>query len=122
MDADTGRELAKSEYAKGADATHAPIAWRPDGDSWWRGARGCLRVWDSALREETVVPTGESWHHNRSLTWSPDGKRLATCSGAEIIIHDTADWSLVRSIKSKAPKLKWHPDGARIAAATEDGE
>jgi WD40 repeat protein len=121
-DADTGRELATSAYAK-VSGERSPVAWRPDGAQLVAGARGCLRVWDSALREETVVRGGPDWgwHHNRSLTWSPDGRQFATCSGEEIIIHDATDWTLIRSINSKARSLKWHPNGTRIAAATDDG-
>ena len=119
-DADTGRELATSAYAK-VTGEEWPVAWRPDGGQLVAGAEGCLRVWDAELREETVVSTGAAWHHNQSLSWSPDGKRLATCTGEAIIIYDATDWTPIREMKSNARKVKWHPDGTRIASATGEG-
>jgi WD40 repeat protein/Flp pilus assembly protein TadD len=115
-DADTGREVATSTYAKGA-GEYSAIAWRPDGGQLVAGSAGCLRVWDSELREETVVDTGEGLHKNRSLDWSPDGKRLASCMEQQVILYDATDWTPIRVIKLGASEVRWHPHGSRIAFA-----
>lgn len=81
-----------------------------------------IRLWDSASRADTGVRL-----HNRavvSLTWSPDGRTLASAAGDNSIsLWDSANGAQLRAWQEghqqfgSVGSLAWSPDGRILASA-----
>jgi tetratricopeptide (TPR) repeat protein len=117
FDAANGRVIAQSSVGTGP-ATD--LAWHPDGTS--IAASGTpVRIWDSALREQSTINGGDSY----AITWSDDGGRLAA-AGADgnIALYDATTWETVgvfRGHGNSVTTLAWHPHAARLASGCQDG-
>lgn len=99
------------------------IAWHPDGTKLYSCSQDeTLRTWDvSRIGEALALPNRNFEIY--SLAWEPRGQLLLACNG----LHANA-WRMKPKVKEKpAFNLKFlkgaevsvHPDGDRVAAATE---
>jgi WD40 repeat protein len=74
--------------------------------------------WD--MNEDELVESLPYTIPVRSLAFSPDGERLATASGEEVIVWDMADFDRVHTWSaSYASALTFSPDGHRLAAIAD---
>ena len=135
-DTATGNEIAK--LAGHANEIRC-LAWSPDGTTlatgsgdaggFWRGlipdqllgsgSSGIL--WDARTFRSRVVLTGHR-HDIASLTWSPDGRYLATGSWDDSVIiweagNGRRDVTLHEGFDEVISKVSWSPDG-RVLATT----
>jgi len=115
------------------------IAFRPDGRSLAGiSADGTLRIWNAKTGQETlnlrghldVVPPLAAFDRSVSVSFSPDGKRVATCSSdGTLRIWDAASGHLVLDFRSDTgwkqyrtwASVAFSPDGNYLASATGDG-
>lgn len=93
--------------------------WSPDGKQIACGmATGHIRIYDAAtLKLVRIIDNGTT--SIKSVTWSPDGTRLAIVASSDdtTIRIWTVTGSLIASFpRSGATELAWHPSGDLIAA------
>ncbi len=99
------------------------IAWHPDGTKLYSCSQDeTLRVWDvSRIGEALALPNRNFEIY--SLVWEPQGQVLLACNG----LHANA-WRLQPEVDEKpafslgylkGAEVSVHPDGDRVAAATE---
>ncbi len=89
------------------------------------GARGAVHLWDMKTGQLAGILEG----HTRgvfSLTWSPDGRRLATASADGLVkLWDTAARREVATLKHHSGKVRgvaWHPTAAKLVSVGDNGE
>ena len=86
-------------------------------------APGVLKVWDAFSGRELLVKDMKKLV--MSIAFSPDGNRLAvSCIGRNLQILDAVTGELVKTYPGDVAsrrRLKFSPDGKRLAAATESG-
>jgi RNA polymerase sigma factor (sigma-70 family) len=103
------------------------VAVSPDGRTVATGARDkTIRLWDLATgREVKKIEAGGLVH---GLTFSPDGKRLASCSGndtydgwvLEVPGHNATVWDVATG--KPAFRLEGHDGGVKSVAWSPDGK
>jgi WD40 repeat protein len=104
-----------------ADAVLA-VAWKPDGTLLASGGQSRLaRLWESDGTPARVL----SGHTEpvKVLTWSPDGRRLASVADSDIRFWQ-GDGSAGPVLKVEGEHYftaAWNPDGTRLASATSKG-
>ncbi|WP_158805840.1 WD40 repeat domain-containing protein [Acidisoma sp. L85] len=108
-------------------ASPCALAWAPDGSQLACGLEsGAVRLW----RFGTGSPAGVTLEGGdaavRSLSFSPDGRRLAASGGARVLCWDLdapAAPSTPCGITARVPiaVVAWHPNRAMIAAGTGNG-
>jgi WD40 repeat protein len=83
----------------------------------WRFLR---RLYQSDLR--TITPTGPLAKHVHGVAYSPDGTRIATGEGFDLVIRDAATGAEVRRIKQAHAQacecVAYSPDGRRLASGS----
>lgn len=108
------------------------VSWSPDGQSIalvgkMSGVAGqTVRVWDVDSLEVTHTYEG-NWilePHTELSAWSPDGNVFAYADNLDILLWDTADWSLINTIQFPFPtyreqiqSLGWANDGDIVIGA-----
>ena len=95
-------------------------AFSPD-NHWLAAATpdGVAVLWDLATHRRTVLP--RSLTEYNSLSFSPDGSRLAAGSEGESKLFDTATGQAVLSFKQHGLKLAFARDGERLLAVHSEG-
>lgn len=101
------------------------IAYQPGGRLMATGGEdGATRLWDAKTGELVRLLLGQGPVKN--LSWSPDGKFLASCSRfhPSILIWDAASGVLLRDITNESCKafwsIAWSPDGRSLAAGRSE--
>ena len=80
---------------------------------------GELLLWDLSIRKRMVLPRALTKY--QSLSFSPDGSRLAAGSEGESKLFDTATGQAVLSFKQAGFKLAFARDGESLLAVHRDG-
>jgi WD40 repeat protein len=85
-----------------------------------------VEVWDLSLPGEKLVLTAHGGHRTGDVSFSPDGKRLATESAdaSEASVWDMATGKRLLAIQSPGIccTLAFSPDGARLAIGSLNGD
>ena len=91
-------------------------------DSRWLAAaipNGGAFLWNLATHRRTVLPRALTQYN--SLSFSPDGSRLAAGSEGESKIFDTATGQTVLSFKAHGLNLAFARDGERLLGVYREG-
>jgi WD40 repeat protein len=124
-DATTGETLMTLE---GHTSTVSVVNWSPNGMLLVSGGwDNTVRLWDMA--SGTSVYVLEEWEDLDgldSITWSPDGSKIAI-NGLAIMVWDAATGEQIQAWSSAYPittytVVKWLSDGEQIAAGTLKGD
>ena len=122
-DAATGQEAFSCEFSDGGFLRDSVFS--PDGKYLAAGSDKAIRFWDVASRKPhaTWAPSSGGGRH---LTFSPDGKRLATVSLAtgRLDLWDTAGGQKIQSFKGQlgpVSAIAFSSDGTRLASGAGDG-
>jgi WD40 repeat protein len=81
------------------------------------GREGTLELWDLAARKRLAIWNGENLQEGAScVSFSPDGKRVATCSYSGVVIRDAATGKALRTLKqpAMASTVVFSPDSKLI--------
>lgn len=84
---------------------------------------GSVQIWEVASGKQLRFPTGHPGTVN-GLAYSPDGKRLATCSNDVLLVYESATGAeLLRWVahKSSIEQIAFSPDGKTLASGSIDG-
>ena len=104
------------------------VVWSPDGTkiASYSGARaGCsegtctdsIRAYDSMTGDIIwKYPFGTASIQIRHISWSPDGKKLATAGSDGITILDARNGVLLKKFGSYTYSIDWSPDGTKVVA------
>lgn len=92
--------------------------WLSGGAKWHEGA---LQGSGAALRPVSLAALPAAWHPVAAMALSPDGKRLAASSGADVLVFEVTPASLILKFRGRAhpdavQSLAWTPDGSRIVS------
>lgn len=120
----------------GSAGVRQSVAWSPDGSQIATGTRA-LRVWDVATGEcvrevdacfdEVPLLKRISQADNlsvRSISWSPDGSRIATGSMALRVWDAHPGWAPVAELSAPGEHsglVAWSPDGTRLLSGGTEG-
>jgi WD40 repeat protein len=137
-DASNGNESCtlnfRNQLGSNIPSEVAGLAWSPDskqlvacsGDGYeGRTEKGSLKVWNVVSGIELLSIISPSSTFN-CVSWSPDGRRLATGMGAS---HDVKIWDAesgqeifeLSSQDCPVIGVAWSPDSSKLAAACDDG-
>ncbi len=120
-EAGTGELL---ETLRGHSGGVLQLVWDPDGTKLYSTSRDeTLRVWDVSRVGETLALPNRNFAI-RSLTWGPQGRWLLSCSGVYANawnLQSEGDAPLAFRLEALfGTEVPPHPDGERVAAATEN--
>ena len=108
--------------SRGIRAGSVPWPGRRMGRGWRRGVRTEAKVWDAAGGQELLTLKGHTGAVI-SVSWSPDGKRLATGSAdGTAKVWDAAggrELLTLRGIRARSMSVSWSPDGMRLATGSD---
>jgi WD40 repeat protein/serine/threonine protein kinase len=119
-DAQTGHEILtlKVESSNFGSVT---VSFSPDGKRLASGGSGgSVKVWDAQTGQELLALKGHTGQVS-SVTFSPDGKRLASASGDEVMVWDAQTGQELLSFKGRVISVVFSPDGHRLASNHGDG-
>jgi WD40 repeat protein len=121
--AGTGDLLASWQAHPGDKSCHM-LDWTPDGRALATGSYdGTARLWDVATLEELA-----RFDHDGELYWlrsSPDGRRLATCSGKTVVVHDLESGARLHAFEghsSSVLAVAFSPDSRTCVSTGRDGK
>jgi WD40 repeat protein len=134
-DASTGKDIYI--YRKHNDIVLS-VAWSPDskrivsgGDDKLapgRDDRRTVQIWD-AMNGENVISCGRHASRVYAVTWSPDGKYIASNEVHGVQVWDTATGDPVTAYHAhlnievfELLQVSWSPDGTRLAVSDQDGK
>ncbi len=107
------------------------VAWRSDGKL--LATSGTQTYWASEIGpinsdHKLIIWNTENWkqtdsqkiYYMTSLSWSPDGKKLAVAkTESTCLIYDTNTWALIKEIKPPygVSRVQWNPNSKELAIA-----
>jgi WD40 repeat protein len=100
------------------------LAYSPDGRILATGnpkTKGSVKLWDAA--DGTLIRTIEGTSYCSSMSFSPDGKRLAAAEHNTIRLWNVADGTLARTLEGHAHNvfsIAYSPDGKRLGSGGWD--
>ena len=107
---------------RGSQACQLPTASAFSPDNRWLATAfpdGGAFLWDLTTHRRMVLPRALT--HYNSLSFSPDGSRLAAGSEGESKLFDVATARAVLSFKQHGLKLAFARDGERLLAVHSEG-
>jgi WD40 repeat protein/serine/threonine protein kinase len=117
----------KEELDLGGKSGVRQLSWSPDGShlaSVTLPPDSTLEVWDTATAERRPA-FAQRWGPFSSVSWSPDGKRMAIASvSGQVIIADPATGEAMCTLSGHSnfvQSVAWSPNGLRLASASDDG-
>jgi WD40 repeat protein len=122
FDASTGAVVARLRL--GASHDTKALAYSPDGH--WLAGAGTDQKTVCLLDAHTYEPTARFPGHDRvirALTFSPDSRRLASCSSDRTVRLwqiDSGECQVLRGHTDEVFAVAFHPDGTRLASAGRD--
>jgi WD40 repeat protein len=123
----TGHRLAT--YHGHTDAVFA-VAWSPDGKRIASGSKdGTIQVWNATTGQHlmTYANSGSMGSTDftkagpspwNAVTWSPDGKRIASGTNGDLVVLDAATGKHLASYgyhEGVGHAVAWSPDGRYLA-------
>jgi WD40 repeat protein len=134
-DSQTGKILLTLKLNAGEFRAYLQVlAWSPDGQ-WLVGGgglqntasgetNGMLVVWDARSGQQVqLLTTGMLQGRVMSVSWSPDGQRLAAVPGSTIIIWDMQTYQPIALLRGHAVTpgaVAWSPDSRQLASIAND--
>jgi hypothetical protein len=118
---------ARDSHQLETPAGPCALAWAPDGSQLACGLEsGAVQLWRFDTGSPAAVTLKGSDAPVRSLSFSPDGGRLAASGGARVLCWDLAAPGAPPTpcgITARVPiaVVAWHPNRAMIAAGTGNG-
>jgi WD40 repeat protein len=120
-------DVADREPRLTLDTAATALAFSPDGRTLATGQFYDVRLWDAAPGQELAALNGPHRCLVKSVTFSPDGKSLASAAGNDFIVEgtngeirvwDVAGRKVVTEIQLPDPVtvVAWAPDGKAVAA------
>ena len=127
-DAATGRELLSVVPTFGLESSRSAmeLAWSPSGRRFGLIDRfGRVEIWD-ALRGDVELrlfsDSSFQWG-DTDIEWSPDGEHIGLFVFGELSVVDAEDGRVLerlgRPAWARQGHLSWHPDGSRVATASQ---
>lgn len=98
------------------------VAWSPNAGLLAFVSANTTQVWD-VWRPKSGPVSSYPGTTNGVLTWSPDGRYLATASGSRAILYDASNGIRLYTYTGNAHEVRfllWSPDGNALASG-EDG-
>jgi WD40 repeat protein/serine/threonine protein kinase/tetratricopeptide (TPR) repeat protein len=122
-DAHTGRELLS---ILGHIDRVTSVAFHPDGQRLASmGWDGTMRIWNVDTGEpQWGFKSSQASPQRRSVTFSPDGERIALADGGTVWILNSGDGQLLLTLKGHTGGIRsvaFSADGQRLASCGEDG-
>src|SRR5581483_4674602 len=108
----SGPELAAKPLAYFSGTLLSPIAWSPDGSHLAIGQERRAVIYDLATQQERAVHEHDG--EVELIAWSPDGKRVISCSAYEqchVWQAETGETTIAHSMRLPPMFLLWLPDG-----------
>ena len=115
------RELIESvEWQIGASRP----SWSPDSKfiAIPHALENKIRIWSPGSKSFVRDVTGHSGRIS-CASWHPDGSRLATAEGSNILLWDTGTWNVLgvlRKHQQTIRDLEWSPDGKSLLSLGTD--
>ncbi len=118
-DAKNGKELTRIELDDSVDCA----AWSDDGSKIVTGSSNSARIWNAQTGEQVLELPGHIGAVT-SVAFSPDGKRVVSCSDNKSIkIFDASTGTTTLRIEQHDDRvncLAWSNDGSRIISGSKD--
>jgi Tol biopolymer transport system component len=111
-------------------ATLRSPAWSPDGLQIAFVASvatpdteiGTLGLADITIPGDSAAPAGCTFQDAHSVSWSPDGSRLAVAAGGIFVVDLASATCTMLTDDSSGESPSWSPDGSRLAfSSSRDG-
>lgn len=121
--ADT-QTLLGSFQAHPADKSCHMLEWTPDDTQLVSGSYAtALKVHDAVTFAEVA-----RYEHTEGFYWlrlSPDGTRIAACSGSQVLVVDRQSMRLLHTFRGHSASVQsasWSRDGNRVVSCARDGK
>jgi RNA polymerase sigma factor (sigma-70 family) len=121
-DVATGKEVRRLRGYNGGvtTLTFSPVPMEGGGPPRWllaTGGGGMVRLWETATGQQLRQFEGGGKSEVLSVTFSPDGKRLA--AGGDVVrVWDTGTWGVVQTFPQQVRRLAFLGDGNTLAVAS----
>jgi WD40 repeat protein len=113
---------------KGHRRTVLGVAFSPDGGTLASAAQDVVKVWDVERRRclfDLQAREGNATYGGHGIAFSPDGSQLAIANGFRRVViwdaHRGVELARLRAPSNGVDVVAWHPAGALLASAGNDG-
>jgi len=85
---------------------------------------GSLRIWDVDGNEAYKFQGRSGFRHAPEfISWSPDGSKIVSNNGADLLVIDTSTWNILYTLKGHTKPIRhaaWKKDGSQVASVSWD--